>query len=119
PYGPASRLISAGSENSRTSAALLPAFRFASQARTTAFIRSACDDGGGGAWRGLADAPQPTKINAKTDSTSANTPIAMTPPDAQRALDALRDESRQSRAFRHRSCCRNDALPRGRAFPPA
>src|SRR5262249_47346198 len=37
PYGPSIRLISAGSENSRASAALFPASRFAVQARTTAF----------------------------------------------------------------------------------
>src|SRR5262249_25245443 len=57
PYGPSIRLISAGSLNSRASAALLPAFRFASQARTTAFIRSACDGCGGAAWGGFAPSP--------------------------------------------------------------
>lgn len=50
PYGPTIRLISAGSWNSRATAAFFPEFTSAFQACTTAFIRSTCDGGGGAAW---------------------------------------------------------------------
>src|SRR5262249_43455639 len=59
PYGP--WIISAGSAKRRASAWLSPAFRFALQGRTTAFIRDACEGCARGAWWGFDAEPHPVR----------------------------------------------------------